>query len=74
MDRLRVLIFWLLVPALAVLFALPVFLVHVAVHILMDRMRRGDLEDASTGARRRLSGPVPPSGRRLPFRKASRAT
>jgi hypothetical protein len=44
MDKVRVLIFWLLVPALALLFAVPILIVHVAVHVLIDRMRRNDRE------------------------------
>jgi hypothetical protein len=41
-------LFWLLVPMLAVLLAAPVFLAHVAAHLLMDRMRpRRESPDAS---------------------------
>jgi hypothetical protein len=40
MKGVRVFLFWLLVPVLFVLFAAPVFIAHLAAHVLMDRMRR----------------------------------
>jgi len=57
MERSNMLIFWLLVPVLAVLFALPICIAHVVVHVLIDRMHRPDRR-RSTGTRTALLAPA----------------
>lgn len=47
MTKLSMVLFTLLAPALVVLLAAPIALVHVAVHVLIDRMRRPDRRDAT---------------------------
>ena len=47
MTKLSMLFFVLLAPALVVLVAAPIAVVHVAVHVLIDRMRRPDRRDVT---------------------------
>ena len=59
MTKLSMILFTLLAPALVVLLAAPIALVHVAVHVLIDRMRRPDRRAATP-----IRGAAPrPTGR-----------
>lgn len=59
MTKLPMIFFVLLAPAL-LLFAAPIFLAHVAVHVLIDRMRRPDRRGA-TPTRNAIARPTTPT-------------
>ena len=60
MTKLPMILFALLAPALVVLLAAPIFLTHLAVHVLIDRMRRRDRRGA-TPIRTAIAGTTTPT-------------
>ena len=69
-ERMK-LLYWLTAPALFVLLAVPVFIAHVAAHVLIDRMRRSPRQLEGSRANRAATRPAKPTWSVTMLREAS---